>query len=89
MPLTEIEMLIEGGKMKESIPQILDLPEKLAEDYNINFVIVIDEFQYLRLASQSFPGLFHVMRSKWQFHKRVSYVISGSSVGLLEKTFSE
>jgi len=84
--LGEIEVFLEKGN--ESIPEVLDLPQKLSEEFKVDLVIAIDEFQYLRLASQNFPGLFNVLRSKWQFHKNVSYVVSGSSVGLLEHMFS-
>ncbi|WP_252896982.1 AAA family ATPase [Metallosphaera hakonensis] len=51
-------------------------------------MVVIDEFQFLRLGEQNFPGLFHLIRSKWQFHGNVEYVVSGSSVGMLERLFS-
>jgi len=82
----EVELFLEKGN--EYIPSLLDLPQRLAEEFKVDLVIAIDEFQYLRLASQNYPGLFNVLRSKWQFHKNVSYVISGSSVGLLEYMFS-
>jgi hypothetical protein len=60
----------------------------LAEKFNIRIVIAIDEFQYLNFAKQAVPEIFHVMRSKWQFQKRVSYVISGSAVGMLKEIMS-
>ncbi|QGA53666.1 ATP-binding protein [Sulfolobus sp. E5-1-F] len=89
--LVEVEVFLNSvkrGGVKESIPQILELPERLAEEFGLNTIVVaIDEFQYLKLASQNYPGIFHLLRSKWQFHNKVSYVISGSSVGLLEKIF--
>ncbi|QXJ28448.1 AAA family ATPase [Saccharolobus shibatae] len=90
--LVEVEVFLNSvkrGGIKESIPQILELPQRLGEEFGIkNIVVAIDEFQYLRFASQNYPGIFHLLRSKWQFHSRVSYVISGSSVGLLEKILS-
>lgn len=87
--LAELDVLFLNKGLKEGVPQILDLPQRVAEELGIeNVVVAIDEFQYLRLASQNFPGLFNLLRSKWQFHSKVSYVISGSSVGLLEKMFS-
>lgn len=89
LPLGDIEALIEGRNLKESVRNIIDLPQTLGENFDLNFVIIIDEFQYLKLASQSYPGIFHLIRSRWQFHDRISYVISGSSVGLLEKIFTD
>lgn len=84
----EIEVFLKDEGSKASIPEIIDFPQRLAEEFKVNTVIVIDEFQYLRLAMQNFPGLFHLIRSKWQFHNNISYVISGSSVGLLEGILS-
>lgn len=59
----------------------LDLPEKLCREFSRNLVCVWDEFQeLLRLPSGrkmiDFPPL---LRSVWQHHQRVAYVISGSA----------
>ena len=87
--LVEVEMLLENKEnLRETTREILELPQKMAETLGKDFVIVIDEFQYMRLAEQNLPGLMHMMRSKWQFHKNVEYVVSGSAVGILEKMFS-
>ncbi|EZQ11388.1 ATPase [Candidatus Acidianus copahuensis] len=78
-----------GSKIGEEFSEVLDIPEILCEELGFErFIVIIDEFQYLRLAKQSMPELFHKMRSRWQFHKRVSYVISGSAVGMLEEIMS-
>ncbi|BCS93785.1 AAA family ATPase [Metallosphaera javensis (ex Sakai et al. 2022)] len=72
--------------LSEEFSRVLDLPEVLAERFEIQRIIfVVDEFQYLKLARQAVPEIFHVMRSKWQFHRKVSYVISGSATGMLEE----
>ncbi|BCU67024.1 ATPase [Sulfolobales archaeon HS-7] len=92
IPLTEVELFLDSFKkasFREGVAEIIELPQRLAEEFSLNFTIIIDEFQYLRLASQNYPGIFHLLRSKWQLHDRVAYVISGSSVGLLERTFSK
>ncbi|MFP3163771.1 MAG: ATP-binding protein [Acidianus hospitalis] len=87
-----IEVVLDKGEkgkdLSEEFSRALELPELLAEKFNIRIVIAIDEFQYLNFAKQAVPEIFHVMRSKWQFQKRVSYVISGSAVGMLKEIMS-
>ena len=77
-----------SGNSKDSIRELLNLPQEIAEKIGKDYSIVIDEFQFLKLAEQNLPGLFHLMRGKWQFHKNVEYVVSGSSIGMLERLFS-
>jgi len=87
-----IEVILDKGErgkdLSEEFSRALELPEILAEKFNTRIVIAIDEFQYLNFAKQAVPEIFHVTRSKWQFHKRVSYVISGSAVGMLKEIMS-
>ncbi|MBB5253522.1 AAA family ATPase [Sulfurisphaera ohwakuensis] len=72
--------------LSEELSKVLDLPQILAEKLGIQrMVIALDEFQYLKLAKQTSPEIFHIMRSKWQFHKNVTYVISGSAIGMLKE----
>jgi AAA+ ATPase superfamily predicted ATPase/Holliday junction resolvase len=70
----------------------LALPEQLARALDLRFVIAIDEFQEL-LALGGARGAVDpvpLMRSVWQRHERVGYVISGSSrTMLLELVTSE
>jgi AAA+ ATPase superfamily predicted ATPase len=88
--LANLEIFLEKkDKFRHNVREMIDLPQQIAEKVGQDFVIVIDEFQYLKLAEQNFPGLFHILRSKWQFHKNVEYVVSGSSVGVLEKMISK
>ncbi|MFO0760049.1 MAG: ATP-binding protein [Byssovorax sp.] len=63
----------------------LDLPERLAEALDLFVLAAIDEFQEL---AAPMPGakqkdLMPLLRSVWQRHKRVAYVISGSAQTLL------
>ncbi|MEM0373298.1 MAG: ATP-binding protein [Ignisphaera sp.] len=75
-----------GKNLSEEFSRALDLPQILAEKFGIErIVIALDEFQYLKLAKQASPEIFHVMRSKWQFHKNVTYIISGSATGMLRE----
>jgi len=63
----------------------LDLPEKLAAASGITMLVALDEFQEL---GSAFPGrkpgeLLPLVRSIWQRHRRVAYVISGSERTML------
>lgn len=62
----------------------LDLPEHLAKALRLRLVLAIDEFQELA-ALESRPRIdpFAMMRSAWQRHRHVAYVISGSAPTML------
>ena len=78
-----------GKELNEEFNRVLDLPQIFAERLGIErLIIAIDEFQYLKYAKQSLPEIFHLMRSKWQFQRNVSYLISGSAVGMLKEIVS-
>ncbi len=72
-------------KASEIIENIIDLPEKFAEDLNIKIMVMIDEFQYIRMLKEPFPYILRLMRSKFNEHKNVNYVISGSEMGILNE----
>src|SRR4051812_24182448 len=60
----------------------LDLPERMAEALERHIVVAIDEFQ--ELAGLSRADVLPLIRSTWQRHRRVGYVVSGSGRTLLE-----
>ena len=62
----------------------LDLPERLAEALERRVVIAIDEFQELATTGKRADPL-PLVRSTWQRHKRVGYVVSGSGRTMLEE----
>jgi hypothetical protein len=61
----------------------LELPEALAAATQVRLLVAIDEFQ--ELASLSLPQAapMALMRSIWQRHRHVGYVVSGSSRSML------
>lgn len=72
------------------IRQCLDLPERLAVALDRHVVVAIDEFQQLSTdwsAKQSDP--LPVLRSSWQTHQRVAYIVSGSGRTMLEEMVTE
>jgi Holliday junction resolvase len=68
------------------VRQCLDLPEQLAHHLDRYVVVSFDEFQQLSTdwslrRSDPLP----VLRSAWQRHQRVAYVVSGSGRTMLEE----
>jgi AAA+ ATPase superfamily predicted ATPase len=63
----------------------LDLPERLAEAVGLSVVVAIDEFQELAGLGTKRDGIdsLPLMRSLWQRHKSVTYVVSGSARSML------
>jgi AAA+ ATPase superfamily predicted ATPase len=62
----------------------LQLPERLAEALDRRLIVAIDEFQELAgMRRGSHPDPLPLMRSLWQRHERVSYIISGSARSML------
>jgi AAA+ ATPase superfamily predicted ATPase/Holliday junction resolvase len=66
----------------------LDLPEQLAETLQRHIVIAIDEFQELAGLTRGHDVL-PIIRSTWQRHRRVGYVVSGSGRTLLENMVTQ
>ena len=79
---TTIRSLARAEMTDELLRLCLDLPERLAEALDRTVAIAIDEFQELAVGKDK--DLLHVVRSTWQHHRRVGYVVSGSGRTLLE-----
>lgn len=62
------------------IAEILALPELLARSLGRRVIVTWDEFQALGslTAGRKAVDAFTIMRSAWQRHERVAYVVSGS-----------
>lgn len=68
----------------------LDLPERLAEALDRRILIAVDEFQELSaLASPKSGDPLPLIRSTWQRHSRVAYIVSGSGRSMLEEMVSQ
>lgn len=68
---------------EKALTEALDLPERLAEAADREIAVMIDEFQFLKDLKQALPGVLHLLRSKYQSHRRTAYLVSGSAVGLV------
>ena len=79
--------LLELGEREADVSLVrhaLELPQKLAAALDLHVVVALDEFQELAaLGSRRDVDPLSLMRSTWQRHDRVAYVVSGSSRSLL------
>ena len=62
----------------------LDFPERLAEEWGERILVILDEFQALA----GLDGhLFSLFKERMESQRRVVYLFSGSSLGLLTEVF--
>jgi AAA+ ATPase superfamily predicted ATPase len=66
-------------------PRLLDVPERLAEKLGLFIVVAVDEFQELAALRVGRPSaeVLPMLRSVWQKHRRVSYVVAGSARSMM------
>lgn len=76
-PMTDFSLSFNWKNPTKNINQILNLPEALAEEKGIEFVICIDEFQNLA-TFDDYEAFEKKMRSLWQRQIHVTYCLYGS-----------
>ena len=87
--VVQIKLDIRNALTENSIAEVLDLPERLAEDVGGKpFVVAFDEFQEVAELSAAF-ALEKIFRSRIQKHRHVRYVFLGSKTHLLERMFMD
>ena len=75
-------------ELKKSAGDILNLVERIAKAKNIRIVVCIDEFQNIEFFDD--PLAFQKqLRSAWQHHKYVTYVLYGSKRSMLMQLFEK
>lgn len=76
-----------GITPKEYSPEeILNLPERIAEEQGVRIVVCIDEFQQIGEFTDSLT-VQKRLRGVWQHHQNVSYCFFGSKKHLMENIF--
>lgn len=68
--------------------ELLDLPEKIAQEKKINIVVCIDEFQNVSSFSNAL-AFQKRLRSSWQHHERVCYCLYGSKKHMMLELFNK
>jgi len=74
--------------IKKHYRDLLDLPEKIAKDKNIQLVICIDEFQNIAAFSNAL-AIQKRLRSVWQHHERITYCLYGSKQNMMMNLFNK
>jgi hypothetical protein len=83
----EFSLRFDWPEVKEHVDEILNLPEKIAEEKKIKLLICLDEFQNIGYFGD--PLAFQKrLRSDWQLHQRVSYCLFGSKRHMLMEVFT-
>ena len=67
---------------------ILDLPQKIAKEKGIRFIVCVDEFQKIHEWPTG-PSTLEKLRSRWQRHHDVCYCLYGSKRHLMANLFSD
>jgi len=70
---------------------VINLPQFFSEETNEKLIVILDEFQELRNLSkfkkikEELGEVFPLLRSCWQNHDNVNYIISGSKITMLRE----
>lgn len=86
-PLNDLSVKFNWEEVKESMDEIINLPEQIAKEKNIQLVVCIDEFQSI-VRIRDYPKLEESLRSCWQLHKNVSYCLYGSKRHMMMDIFN-
>ena len=70
------------------IEEILNLPQRLANDYNTHIVIYIEQFQDILLFDDS-HRIFKLFEKVWETHNNVSYIITGERKNAMDQIFEQ
>ncbi len=66
--------------------QILDLPQKVSEKYNIQLIIYLQEFQEL-LLQDNYYNTIKIIEESWSSQTLPTYIITGSLVNAMKEIF--
>ena len=87
-PMTDFSISLELNPKSDDINDILQLPEKIAQEKGYRIVICIDEFQQIAEFSDS-KTFQKRLRTVWQLQKNVSYCLFGSKKHLMNELFEK
>jgi uncharacterized protein len=83
-----ISMELDLDMVKKYYRELLDLPEKIAKEKNIDIVICIDEFQNIATFNEHI-AVQKRLRSVWQHHEHVTYCLYGSKQHMMMDLFNK
>ena len=87
-PDTDYQLSFDWNEVEKNSSEILDFPQRYAEENGVRFIVCIDEFQNLAHWGDS-VAIQKRLRSFWQHHKQVSYCLYGSKTELMVHFFKK
>ena len=87
-PMTDFSISFEWDKKDDTIWDVLQLPEKIAQKRGIRLLVCLDEFQQMADFADSVT-FQKKLRSVWQHQQHVTYCMFGSKKHLLENIFND
>ena len=84
----EIELSFNWKNLQKNISEVLDLPEKLALEKNIQIVVCVDEFQNISFMEDGI-AFQKKLRAHWQKHQKANYILYGSRRHLMMDFFTK
>lgn len=87
-PDNQLTMSLKYEGKPQDREEILDLPERIAEDKGCKVVVCIDEFQ--QIGNFKDPRHFQArLRTHWQHHQKASYCLYGSRRHMMMTVFGD
>ena len=87
-PMNDFTLSFEWSPKDDTELDILQLPEKIAQNKGVRIVVCIDEFQQVADFSDSLK-FQKKLRSVWQHQQYVTYCMFGSKKHLMENIFND
>lgn len=84
----KFDMALDIKKETEAVSELLNLPERLAEEKGIELIICLDEFQNIAELPESI-AIQRLLRAVWQQHQHVTYCLYGSKQHMLADLFNK
>lgn len=84
----EVKVSIQFKGNPIDLDVILDLPQKIAEEKGVRFIVCIDEFQKIHEWPTG-KSTLEKLRASWQRHHEVCYCLYGSKRHLMATLFSD
>ena len=86
--VAEFSVSLEMDLQSDDVAEILQLPEKIAQEKGVKIVVCIDEFQQIAEFKDS-KTFQKRLRTVWQLQKNVSYCLFGSKKHLMNELFEK
>ncbi len=87
-PTAEIELSFNWKDLQKNISEVLNLPDKIAIEKNIQVVVCVDEFQNISFMNDGI-AFQKKLRAHWQKHQKAMYILYGSRRHLMLDFFTK